>query len=259
MKCTICGNDLSPGDQFCNNCGTRISQTTEKPEGIFYPYSSGGVFPGNNAAGSTTPPNMGYDPNFTNAVFTPNRKPASPGTTIMRLIVIILIAVIVGGIFVYRSIADKTFDMGNFTITLPVTMEPNQSRNRYSLGLSSVNGKTELYSNKKMEFDYLELDLSSDEYKSVANIITEDMYINLLDEQMESGYEGINGYKKISLKGNTLKFTYSGNFGFKNYGMIQCRKHGKTIYMLIFICDDSDREQYSGKFDKYASSLSFKK
>ena len=270
MKCTICGAEVDPNGQFCNNCGTRViemggnfgaarnqSQYGSNQYGNQYGSQYGTNQYGTNQYGNQ----FSNDPfanqqSFGTSAFKQKRSFASNYMVIR--IVVFVIALLVGFYMGFlRSYITKTFDMDGFSIKLPSNMSVSDERNKYSLGLadSGTDITAKCYANRRIEFAYIKYDLSSEQYKGALDILTEERFAELMAKQLDGS---LKGYKKISLSGDTLKFNFNNDEGDTAYAVMKVMKNGDNLYMMICMADNSKRSTYESKFKDYLDSIKFK-
>lgn len=235
MKCTICGQEMSPNDQFCLNCGTKRSEM-------------------NSTFGSN--PNAGQQYSYGgNGFSNTSYKPVRGGSLVaVRVIVTLLVLAIGCGIFFGRNILTHKVDCGSFTIKLPYSFDDD---NDFGTSFASTGGekRSAAYSNDDMGFAYVEYSMSDLGLDAVNKAELPSLFVSLMDSMMESREQG---YNKVSVSGNTLKCTYTDDEGKKVYAIIKCEVHKDSFYMFIYMCKDSGRSRYEPKLEKYAGSLKFK-
>ncbi len=252
MKCTICGAEIEPNSQICNNCGTKVSEMggnfgTSQNNGY------GGMGYSNQSFGS-----QGFnDQSFGTQSF--GKAKSSNGMSLTVIKIVVLVIALLAGLFVgfYRDSVTKTFDMDGFSIKLPMSMKLSDSRNKYSLGLESsdTDAMAKSYSNNKIEFAYIRYDLSSEQYKGVLDTVSEEDFAELMEAMMGAS---LKNYHKVSLSGGTMKFTFDNEDGENGYVEMRVMKSKDAIYLMICICDNSKRSKYSSKFSTYLNSIKFK-
>ncbi len=235
MKCTICGQELSPNDQFCLNCGTRRSEMSS-------------TFGSNPNAGQQ----YSYGGNgFSNT----SRKPVKTGSLIaVRIIVTLLIVALGLGAFFARNFLTHKVDCGNFTIKLPYSFDDDNEFGDFAAG-TTYGTKSGGYGNDDMGFAYMEYSMSDLALDVNDTKELPSLFISLMDQMLETGEKG---YDKVSVEDNTLKCTYTDDEGKKVYAIIESEMHGDNLYMFVYLCRNSDRGKYESKLEKYADSITFK-
>lgn len=235
MKCTVCGQEMSPNDQFCLNCGTKRSEM-------------GSTFGSN--------PNAGQQYSYGgNGFANTNYKPARGVNLVAVRVIVTLIVLALGfGIFFARNNLTHKVDCGEFTVKLPYSFDDDNDFNS-AFAMSSGSTKSKGYGNDDMAFVYAQYDMKEAGLDQTNSKELPSIFVQLMDSMMS---RGDTGYKKVSLSGNTLKCTYTDDEAKKVYAIIECEVHDNDLYMFIYMCRDSERGKYESKLEKYASSIKFK-
>lgn len=235
MKCTICGQEMSPNDQFCLNCGTKRSEM-------------------NSTFGSN--PNAGQQYSYGgNGFSNTSYKPVKSGSLVaVRIIISLLILAIGFGIFIAKDHITHKVDCGNFTIKLPYSFDDDNEFGDFAAG-TSYGTKSGGYGNNDMGFAYMEYGMSELELDASDTKEFPSLFVTLMDTMLESREEG---YQKISVSGNTLKCTYTDDEGKKVFAIIESEMHGDNLYMFVYLCRNSDRGKYETKLEEYADTITFK-
>lgn len=239
MKCTLCGHEMAPNDQFCTNCGTKISEM-------------GRSFGSNPAPAYNAP---GVNPGFGgNSFSAPITKAPGMNPALVKVIVAIIVVVVCVAWVGIRDTLTHTQDMGDFKATIPISCKKTDEQNKYSLGTSS-DATAKSYGNGRMEFSYIKFDTSQGEYKGVADLVTESEFTNLMSISFSSS---LSGYTEKANLGDTLRFTYTDDEGDRVYTEMKTVKANDSIYLLVCQCMDKNESRYKGKFTKFFSSVEFK-
>lgn len=235
MKCTICGQEMSPNDQFCLNCGTKRSEM-------------------NSTFGSN--PNAGQQYSYGgNGFSNTSYKPVKSGSLVaVRIIISLLILAIGFGIFIAKDRITHKVDCGSFTIKLPMSCKEDDDYSDLTAGLdygTNAGG----YGNDNIEFAYVEYDMSEVGEEVLGSTDMTSLFISYMDGALSASEKG---YSKVSSSKNKLKCTYTNNYSQKVYAIITCETHGDKLYMFMFLCENSDRGKYETKLEEYADTITFK-
>lgn len=171
------------------------------------------------------------------------------GSRVAAIVLIVILLLGVGFWFFVRPGMFKKFDMGNFTVELPMDCKEDST----GLG-SSLNGIGEAkgYANDDLGFAWARLDLSPDDVKTLKGM--GDQFIDLLD----GIYKSQSGYTKISSTVDTLEFKY--NQGSKN---VYCKMKllfpdDDNMYAVVCVCYSKDESKMAPKFSRIINSINFK-
>lgn len=238
MKCTICGETLAPNDQFCKNCGTKVSEMSKGSFG-----SGASQYGGQSTL------------NYTMPVNTKTSRGSSYGSVMAVRVVVALVVLLIGfGIFMFKQNFTHRVDCGDFTIKLPYSCSKDTSMSGLTAGLA-YGENSGGYSNSDLAFAYIAYDMSDVDQSTMNGESLTSFFVTYMDIALESEETG---YQKISIDDNSLKFYFRNDTYEKAYSTISCHVHGDKLYMLVFMCESKDKDKYDPKFTKYTDTLTFK-
>lgn len=270
MNCPMCGAPLGDNDAECPKCYTKRSEMGPAYNnnnngygggyGNNYNTGYGGQNSGysNNSYGNNSY-NTGYNQNYGN---TSNYNGLGTGSSLSRanygsgsgsriaaiILIIILAFAAVFWIFIRPSMFKK-FDMGTFTVELPMDCREDST----GLG-SSLNGLGEAkgFTNDDLGFAYARLNLGNE----AAMQQLRDQKDNLID-MLDTVYSSQKGYTKISSTLDTLEFRYYQG-GTEVFCRMKILFEGNDMYAVICVCNASDQTKISPKFSRIMNSIKFK-
>lgn len=238
MRCTVCGCDILPNRDSCQNCGTRIIEMT--------------------GLNQTQPSySNSYDNSYNNG-FNGNvmtaKKDMSMGKKVLILLLALVLGVAVGfGYWYYHNVSTHTIREEGFTIELPRSLEKTNTTDYAALsetGSVQANGK---YANMDTDFQYMILDYSSSLAGTSADAITEEFFVSFMKSSFKQQFE--DSFKEVYSGGNKLKITYHSSSGEDVYNYTMCKKSGSKFYWFVFGCKADEKDFYDPKFEKWASTI----
>lgn len=237
MKCTVCGSEFSPNADSCPNCGTRVIEMS----GMHGKHTEFGSNP--DAIDLT------YD----------GKKHMQKSHTVRNVILtlVIILALLVGaaGFVYYQNFGLKTYEIDDFSIKLPVSMELDDdslSIEKFDFG-DAFQTKGKSYKNYTSVFSYISIDFSSSLSESDTQAITDSVFLAMLDQSISQNKT--NDYKKYSLDDNVLICSVKNKDGELMYDRMVCEKRGSKYYVFIFECRDKHKELFEDKFEQWAETI----
>ncbi|MBR1863189.1 MAG: zinc ribbon domain-containing protein [Ruminococcus sp.] len=260
MKCTICGAEIGPNDQICNNCGTKVSEMGPafgQSQNSYGSNTQGGYSYGNNNSYGY---GSGLGDTSYNGGFGANSIPPSRSRGLMngdtgRLIGFIVALVVVLGVLFVPKFMMKNFKIGDITVKLPMNCKETTSMFDSLTGMDGAH----TYGNRDLQFCYIKYDLSdiADDMNSMSEDEikeTEEAYVQVLMAMMGT----LDNYKEKSVSANRAKFSYNDSKSAKTYVDMKAVLKKDGMYLLICMCDDADSGKLSSKFNKIFDSVTFK-
>ena len=273
MKCPLCGKEFFSGDGTCPECGNYISNDNTPRDinnaaaGQFAQGS--GYSPQNNiGAGNNFNPGYNYNApnNFNNYAFQSPQFRAVPQRQVssgVKAIVIFCVIILIGFFLFYYLYLKQSlteYDMGSFSISLPVNMK-KQSESEFADSFRSApgfrNSEAGEYHGTNINFGYVVTapsDVSDGSDTSVFSTSSTQAIIDTLTET----YTYISGYDEISHSSDTLKFYMLTDDGEKSYCHFKAAVNNGRAYLLFLVCDSSKESRYSSKFDEWMGSFKAK-
>lgn len=217
-NCPKCGAQLTPGDDFCKMCGTKIG--------------------GNQG---TAPVNNGYNPGVVNppqANYFPPQKQANPNIKYICITVAVIVLVL-GGIFITNKLlankTDNPDNPGNNNNIVNPTPSPdvaNVTKMRYgdftlsvpnNIKIEEVNGNLVLYVEGDWSVKFAIYQNPYSVYK--ANMAT------LKTQLIQSGYTDVKDFEVKTISEREVLFTTAVNTGYLDHiGIMQVANRFSGIF-----------------------------
>lgn len=181
----------------------------------------------------------------------------SAGTKVSNpknLVIVIMVVVVFVGAAVYSIFIKpntfKTFDTGDYTVSLPVNCTKTDSMELDLRGL----GEAVAYQNGDMWYESIHMNLNILGVTENQVDIFKDEFVKELNQNLRSRYPG---YTNKGSTDNMLKFSFN-KAGTPMYVEMKLIFEGKDMYVAICMCTDKDAGRMKPKFSKVFNSIDIK-